>query len=249
MAQTGRLVVRLHDARGDCDALAATTARMLGSTASLTVFDAGAGRLPWLAPLAARMRGVRPPRYPTLWEAAVNGVIFQQISILAAGAIIGRLVERFGRRVRLGEHELFEFPEPHRVVAAPVAELRAVGLSIVKIETLARIAAEIVGGLDERVLEPLPTAELMERLRRIKGIGPWTAAIVALRGFGRLDLFPTGDSGVKHGLRAIAGEIAFELEPALEALGDQRAMLYYHALLGRLEARGEIRSTATPPGL
>jgi len=45
-----------------------TVHRMLGTDRTLREFDRGAARIPWLRPLALRMRGVKPPRYPTLWE-------------------------------------------------------------------------------------------------------------------------------------------------------------------------------------
>jgi DNA-3-methyladenine glycosylase II len=61
-----------------------------------------------------------------------------------------------------------------------------------------------------------------------------------LRGLGRLDVFPMKDSGVAGGL-TFAGGSPLEIESVLEALGPQRGMLYYHLLLARLEARGELR--------
>jgi len=42
--------------------------------------------MPWLSPLALRVRGVKPPRYPTLWEAFVNAIVFLQVSLHAASA-------------------------------------------------------------------------------------------------------------------------------------------------------------------
>jgi DNA-3-methyladenine glycosylase II len=245
MAAPDRIALRLHKVRGDTDALATRAAAIVGADQTLDIFNEAAQQLSWLAPLAGRMRGVRPPRYPTFWEAAVNGVIFQQISIIAAGAIIGRFVARLGRTLRLGDEPLFTFPEPERVATEDTDALRAIGLSAVKIATLRQIAAELASGLDERTLESLPTDDLIERLQQIKGIGPWTSALVALRGFGRLDLFPSGDSGIKHGLQAIAGDVSVELAPALRALGAQRAMLYYHFLLARLEAAGTLEARPT----
>ena len=55
--------------------------RMLGTDRTLAHFDRAAARLTWLKGLAGRMRGVKPPRYPTLWEAFVNTIAFQQVSL------------------------------------------------------------------------------------------------------------------------------------------------------------------------
>jgi hypothetical protein len=68
-----------------CDeAVLAIARRMLGTERDVTDFDRRARRMPWLTPIARRMRGIKPPRYPTLWEACVNTIVFQQISLQAA---------------------------------------------------------------------------------------------------------------------------------------------------------------------
>ena len=89
-------------------------------------------------------------------------------------------------------------------------------------------------------MEPLPTPGLTTALVAHKGIGPWTAAVVALRGFGRLDVFPMNDSGATAGLRKLSGDAAIEAETVIDALRPQQGMLYYHLLLGRLHATGEV---------
>ena len=74
----------------------------------------------------------------------------------------------------------------------------------------------------------------------IKGIGPWTATVILLRGLGRLDVFPMKDSSVARNLAFVAGAVPLDIDRVLTALGPERGMLYYHLLLARLEARGEI---------
>jgi len=100
--------------------------------------------------------------------------------------------------------------------------------------------ALIDGELDETDLTPLSPPEVIERLVTHRGIGPWTAAVISLRGLGRLDIFPEKDSGVAVSLRTLSGEAEIEGAAILATLGAQRGMLYYHLLLGRLAARGEI---------
>lgn len=70
--------------------------------------------------------------------------------------------------------------------------------------------------------------------------GPWTAAVILLRGLGRLDVFSADDTSVAANIALVAGSAPFDVPRALNALGAQRGMLYYHLLLARLEARGEI---------
>jgi DNA-3-methyladenine glycosylase II len=66
--------------------------RMLGIGVDLAPFYGAAAGVAWLAPLVAGARGVKPPRYPTVWEACVNAIVYQQISIHAAGAILRRVI-------------------------------------------------------------------------------------------------------------------------------------------------------------
>jgi DNA-3-methyladenine glycosylase II len=221
---------------------AAIAARILGTQRELDAFARGARRFRWLDRIARGARGVKPPRYPSLWETVCNAVVYQQVSIHAAGAILRRVIERYGFPVEANGARLFPFPPPRTLLDADPVELRDVGLSVQKITALKRVARAIVEGeLDEAELEPLPTPQLVEALVAHRGIGPWTAAVIALRGFGRLDIFPMKDSGAERSLRALSGEPEIDVHRVLDALAPQQGMLYYHLLLGRLVERGEVR--------
>ena len=236
----GALRVTLEGARRAHPLALETVRRMLGTDRTLKEFDRAAARIPWLRPLARRMRGVKPPRYPTLWEACVNAIVFQQISIHAAGAILQRYVVALGTPFDLSKGvTLHAFPDAETTLRANDDALRAAGLSANKVATLRRVAEALVAGtLDERMLEERSSVDATAMLTAIKGIGPWTATVVLLRGLGRLDVFPMNDSGVAGGI-AFAGGSLPEIESVLDALGSQRGMLYYHLLLARLEARGD----------
>jgi DNA-3-methyladenine glycosylase II len=222
---------------------AVIVARLLGIEADLGPFTRAAAGIPWLAPLVAGARGVKPPRYPTIWEACVNAIVYQQVSIHAAGAILGRVIERYAVAVPLGGGDgLYAFPGPQTIVDADAEELRGLGLSINKVVALRAVGRAVLdGAIDEATLELLPTPELTAALATHRGIGPWSAAVVALRGFGRLDLFPMNDSGVARSIRDLAGASDVDVPALLAQLGEQRGMLYYHLLLARLAARGDVR--------
>jgi DNA-3-methyladenine glycosylase II len=223
--------------------------RVLGTDRTLTRFNRAAARIPWLRPLAIRMRGVKPPRYPTLWEACVNAVLFQQVSLVAASAILRRLILAVGSPVVCdGEIRLHTFPDVESVLGATDGVLHAAGLSAGKIATLRRVGAALAAGtLDERMLEACTSLEAAARLQTIKGIGPWTATVILLRGLGRLDVFPMNDSSVAANLAFVAGSMPPDVESVLAALGPQRGMLYYHLLLARLDLRREIGRASTYP--
>ena len=215
--------------------------RMLGTGVDLTRWYERSARVPWLAPIAARFRGLKPPRYPTLWEAFAHAILFQQISIHAAAAIMRRAVELLGEPVTAGSVRCVAFPDARRWLDAADAELRAVGISRNKIDHLRSAAAAFVGGaIDEREIAALPTPEAAARLCAVRGIGAWSASVVLLRGLGRLDTFPLRDSGVARSLTLLAGASHVDQTALLEELGDVRGMLYYHLLLGRIYASGVI---------
>jgi DNA-3-methyladenine glycosylase II len=221
--------------------------RVLGVERDVTHFDRAAARIPWLKGLAARMRGVRPPRYPTLWESCVNAILFQQISLRAASAIMRRLVIALGSPFQSGGARLYAFPTATCLMGAEDGVLQAAGISRGKLATLRRVGEALATGkLDEATLEARSSPAAALLLRRIKGIGPWTAAVILLRGLGRLDVFPGNDTSVVRNLVLVAGPVPIEIGPVLRALSPQQGMLYYHLLLARLEVRDALGRAPLP---
>lgn len=76
-------------------------------------------------------------------------------------------------------------------------------------------------------------------LRQIKGIGPWTAAVILLRGLGRLDVSPVNDTSIAGNMALVAGGASIDAPRVLDALGSPCGMLYFYVLLARLAMRGE----------
>ena len=64
---------------------------LLGLTADLADFATKAAQDPLLGPLAVRLRGLKPPRFPTVFEALVNGVACQQLSLAVGIHLLNRL--------------------------------------------------------------------------------------------------------------------------------------------------------------
>lgn len=215
--------------------------RMLGVDRELSHFDRAAGGIPWLRLLAVRMRGVKPPRYPTLWEACVNAIVFQQVSLVAASSILRRVILALGAPIEHGDMAIRAFPSVESFEGTSDVVMRAAGLSTNKLAALRRVAHALrSGALDEAALEERPSPDAAALLCRIKGIGPWTATVILLRGLGRLDVFPMNDSSVARNLAFVAGSGSLDIDRVLTALGPQRGMLYYHLLLARLDARGDV---------
>jgi DNA-3-methyladenine glycosylase II len=223
---------------------AATLRRVLG----LDVDPAPLGR-----PLAAErglqavagaLRGLRPPRFPSLFETFANVIPFQQVSLDSGVAMVRRLVERFGETLEHEGRRHHAFPSAAAIAAARLDALRACGLSRSKADSIRAAARAVEGGeVSEEQLAPLGSAEAIDRLVALPGIGPWSATLVLLRGLGRLDVFPAGDSGVARALgRLMHLPTPASFERVVRRFGDARGYLYFCALGGMLLGRGLIHA-------
>lgn len=195
-----------------------------------------------LRPTALALRGMRPPRFGELFEGFANVIPFQQVSLDAGIAVVGKLVRQFGDHLDVEGRRFFAFPAADAIACARLDALRRCGLSRTKAEALREAARAVEAKvLTEERLAAMPTPDALALLRELPGIGPWSAALVLLRGLGRLDVFPPGDVGVAKGLGAL---LHLRSEAALarlvERFGDLRGYLYFCALGANLLARGLI---------
>jgi DNA-3-methyladenine glycosylase II len=205
---------------------------------------------PRLAPVTHALRGFRTPCFPTLFETCASVLPFQQLSLDAGTAIVGRIVEKFGQSMWIGDNTWFSFPSPESIAATTTSQLRETGLSMAKASSLLEIARLIATGkLDAARLRALPTPEALGMLRALPGIGPWSANLILLRGYRRLDVFPEGDVGAARNLTALL-QPATSFTPASAStfaarFGDRRGYLYFLALGEQLRLRGVLGTAQT----
>ena len=153
---------------------------------------------------------VRPPS-ETHFEALVRAVLYQQLAGPAAAAIHGRLIAALGDEVT-----------PKRLLSLPTGTLRSAGLSASKAASLQDLAAKVLDGtvvLDPPGLRNESDAEVVARLTAVRGIGKWTAEMFLMFQLRRLDVWPTGDLGVRKGFGR-AWEIPTPTAKQLDPLGD-----------------------------
>ena len=133
----------------------------------------------------------RFPRSPAAshFDALARAVVYQQLSMRAAAAIYARLVQVLGGP-----------PSPRRVRAVRLGALRSAGLSRTKARCLLAAA-----DLDLRGLAQLPDSGVLDRLCAVRGIGPWTAQMFLMFRLGRPGVLPTGDMGIRQGVRLAHG--------------------------------------------
>ena len=196
------------------------------------------------------LRGMRPPRFANLFESFVNVVPFQQLSLDAGVSIVARLVQRFGLSVEHGGRQYHASPGAGIIAAARLNRLRACGLSLGKAQTLRNLARMIEAReLSEEGLSQMTSRQAMHALMELPGIGPWSAALVLLRGFGRLDVFPPGDVGAARGVGALLQlDRRTSIDRAVERFGDRRGYLYFCGLGSSLLAKGLIDAAAPEQG-
>ncbi len=194
------------------------------------------------------LRGMRPPRFAGLFEAIACVVPFQQLSLDAGVAVLGRLVERFGASLEHEGNRVRAFPAAEGIAGARLEVLKRCGMSLRKAETLRSAARAIESGdITEEKLSSMKSPDAIRFLTELSGIGPWSAAVILLRGMGRLDVFPPGDVGVARGLSALLRlPSGRSLEPTIERFGEHRGYLYFCSLGGALLGKGLIHA-APPP--
>ncbi len=244
-----RVVVGAESVDRDAELLARDVLdRLLGLSVDLSAFTAMAARDPLLGPLAGRMRGLKPPRFPTVFETLVNGVACQQLSLAVGIHLLNRLTAAHGRPAAHNPSGPRAFPDPDRIAALPPDALRPHGFSATKARTIIDTAQAIItGDLDLESLEQLDDPAAIERLTRLRGIGRWTAEYVLLRGLGRLHIFPGDDVGAHNKLRRffdIDTPLDYKSVKRLVARWDPYAgMVYFHLLLESLSKTGLVDSS------
>lgn len=141
----------------------------------------------------------------------VRAIVYQQLAGAAAAAIHGRLIAALDGEVT-----------PERLLTLSDDALRSAGLSGRKTLTLRDLAAKVVDGtvvLDLRRLRAESDDEVIARLSSVRGIGTWTAQMFLLFQLRRLDVWPTGDLGVRKGY-GLAWAVPTPTPKQLESLGD-----------------------------
>lgn len=196
---------------------------MLGLEQPLAAFHAHAGQHPVLGGLVGRLRGVRMPQVPGLWEALCWAVIGQQINLAFAYRLRNRIIA-LGNGVPPNAEPSIEpspmptaplpFPTPEQVLAIPEQAWRDAQYSRQKTAYLRGLAECFASGdLDEDSVAALPDDEATARLLKVRGLGPWSVNYALLRGLGRLDALPVGDAGLRSALRL---HFALEAPPGPE---------------------------------
>jgi DNA-3-methyladenine glycosylase II len=175
-----------------------------------------AGILASRDPVLAELVGAAGPihigrRTGSHFAGLVEAIVYQQLAGAAATAIHRRLVAALNGDV-----------QPETLLALSDDTLRAAGLSANKARSLRDLGAKVLDGtvvLSPRLLSRQSDEEVVARLSTVRGIGPWTAQMFLIFRLRRLDVWPTGDFGVRQGY-GLAWNVPMPTARELEPLGD-----------------------------
>jgi DNA-3-methyladenine glycosylase II len=223
-----------------------TLDRLLGRRIDLRQFYSFAAQDARLGHLAQRFSGVKPPRFPTVFETVANGVACQQLSLAVGITLLNRLSEGWGLQFHGSDGPQYSFPTPEQIAAAKISELKQLGFSSNKGRALIELASAIAAGrMDLERLAFVDDREAMARLLEIRGVGRWTAEYVLLRGLGRTNIFPGDDVGARNNLaRWLKLRKPLDYRRVAHILGKWRAyagLIYFHLLMDRLAGAGFLK--------
>lgn len=205
----------------DVGLVLARARRMFDLDADPTAVDAVLGADPALGALVAQVPGMRLVGTAEAQEYVIRAVVGQQISVKAARTQLSRLVQRLGTPAESSFQGLERlFPSPEQILAGvaeppaagdldPDRPLRLARRQIRTVRTAAQAMAE--GSL---VIHPgVHPEQMRSQLLALPGIGPWTAAYLALRVLGHPDDWMTGDVALVAGARKL-GLLSDSVQPA-----------------------------------
>ncbi len=153
-----------------------------------------------MAGLTRKLWGLKTPTTPTVFEALVDAIVEQQISMKVATSIENRIIKNFGDVLDLEGTVYYVYPTPQRLATVSVEEFRQCGLSFRKGEYIKGASMLIADGkLDLEKLRSYDSSErIIRELDEIRGIGVWTAEFTILRGMQRLEALPADDLGLRR---------------------------------------------------
>jgi DNA-3-methyladenine glycosylase II len=223
--------------------------RVLGLQLDLSSWYDTVRRDQKLLALADRFRGVKPPRFPTIFEALVNAFACQQLSLESGLALLNRLATVCGTSLETSAGMAYAFPSADQIAELPPEQLRTIGFSHQKARAMIELATATSGrGLNLEALAREDEDAIAETLCELRGVGRWTAEYALLRGFGRLQVFPGDDVGAQKKLARWLGcstpldypGVAAAVAPWHPYAG----LVYFHLLLDGLSLAGELDGAA-----
>jgi DNA-3-methyladenine glycosylase II len=182
---TGHIVANPGDLPADL--IAAQVSRILSLDIDGSGFAEIGVRDEVIGDLQKQFPGLRPVLFGSPYEAAAWALLCHRISMKQAATLRRRLSEELGDTVDFGDHKLAAFPPPDRLATLEPMP----GMMLRKVENLRALGeAALSGDLDADLLRDMTIEQALTHLRKLQGIGPFSAELTLIRGAGVADLFP-----------------------------------------------------------
>jgi DNA-3-methyladenine glycosylase II len=177
---------------------------------------------PSLAPIiaVAGLPSIVPNK--NYYQALVESIISQQLSVKAADTILKRFLALF-----TGD----AFPTPGHILEKDIEALRSVGLSRQKATYIQDLAVKVIEGTVQfHHLDGLSNDDVIKELTLIKGVGVWTVHMFLIFCMGRLDVLPTGDLGIKNGIYSLYKRDEKPTPEQIESLAEEKKWHPYESV-------------------
>ena len=192
------------EAYGATQGIERQVARILGVDRDASGFYALGQRDPVLGELLERRPGFRPVVFFSPWAAAGWSVLTQRLRMTQAARLAEHLAREAGDVVDVGGVQVASFPRPQTfLVRAGYPGVTAEKWT--RLQTVARAALE-----GELSMETLAREGARERLMKLRGVGPWTADAVLIRGVGPSDVLPVSEPSLHAAVASAYPDEPFE---------------------------------------
>lgn len=138
------------------------------------------------APMIAQLYGYHQVKFLTPFDNAAWAILSQRTPMAAARKAWNALIDRYGSSLTVGGTTYRAFPPAERLATIDPDDLLDILPSLRKAPYLHAVARAF-DDVDERWLRTAPYDEVNAWLRRIPGIGEWSAAFVLIRALGRME--------------------------------------------------------------
>lgn len=214
---------------------------MLSADLDLKPFYTAVNNDKVMSNLINRLNGLKSPVTETPFEALIDSVIEQQISLNVAHHLQNNMIKRFGESLDLNSKTYYAYPTPRELKEASIEGLRGCGLSSRKAEYVKDISGLVYQGkLDlAQIMSYDDSDKAVAELDKIRGIGLWTAELTLVRGMGKLEAIPADDIGVRRAIshyyfkdRRIASEEARQIA---ESWGKWKGLASFYLIMAEIK--------------
>lgn len=162
---------------------------------------------PHFYPIAKKLYGYHHVKFLTPFENACWAILSQRAPITLARNSKHQLATSFGKSIRRNDYTYTAFPESHHLLNSPENEISKVVFSKRKTQYILSAAREFAEVSDE-YLKNEEYETVYKWLKKINGIGDWSASFIMLRGIGRMEKLPMGEKMLKNKILSLYGEAA-----------------------------------------